>query len=116
MATLTSHTLNSVDGSHAGGIAVELIEIANDGTRKSIFSDNTDEGGRLSRDINSPDDSAIYELVFRTGEYFEALLIPRDGPQISNEVVIRFEMKDPDGSYHIPLMLSPNSYSVWWSS
>lgn len=116
MATLTSHTLNSVDGSHAGGIAVELIEITQDGTRKNIFSDKMDEGGRLSRDINSPDGSAVYELVLKTGDYFEALAIPRDGPQISTEVVIRFEMKDPNGIYHIPLMLSPNSYSVWWSS
>lgn len=116
MATLTSHTLNSVDGTHAGGIAVELIEIAEDGTRTNIFRDKMDEGGRLSKDIISPDDSAVYELVFKTGEYFEALAIPRAAPQTSKEVVIRFEMKDPDGDYHIPLMLSPNSYSVWWSS
>ncbi|KAG1702886.1 Dimethylsulfonioproprionate demethylase DmdA [Nymphon striatum] len=66
MATLTSHTLNSVDGTHAGGIAVELIEIAKDGTRTNIFRDKMDEGGRLSKDIISPDDSAVYELVFKT--------------------------------------------------
>jgi 5-hydroxyisourate hydrolase len=87
-----------------------------DGTRKSIFGEKMDEGGRLSKEISEPDDTAVYELVFKTGDYFKALAIDRNGPQISNEVVIRFEMKDPDGKYHIPLMLSPNSYSVWWSA
>ena len=40
----------------------------------------------------------------------------RRAKQILKEVVIRFAMPDPTGSYHIPLMLAPNSYSVWWSS
>ena len=57
-----------------------------------------------------------YELVFRTGPYFAAQSLPQRTKQIVKEIVIRFSMPDPDASYHIPLMIAPNSYSVWWSS
>ena len=35
--------------------------------------------------------------------------------QIMDQIVIRFSMLNPDGKYHIPVIISPNSYSVWWS-
>jgi 5-hydroxyisourate hydrolase len=52
----------------------------------------------------------------QTGNYFVAQSLPQPTKQIVKEVVIRFSMPDPNGSYHIPLMIAPNSYSVWWSS
>jgi 5-hydroxyisourate hydrolase len=76
MATVSSHTLSSVDGTHAGGIGVALHRLDPSGARVTLFETATDEGGRLSETV--------------------AL--------------------DPDARYHIPLMLAPNSYSVWWSS
>lgn len=62
------------------------------------------------------DAQAEFELVFRTGDYFAAQPMPAAPMQIVREVVIRFSMPDPDGAYHIPLILAPNGYSVWWSS
>ena len=47
MATLSTHTLNSVDGTHAGGISVTLTRIDADGRRTELFRQATDEGGRL---------------------------------------------------------------------
>jgi 5-hydroxyisourate hydrolase len=35
---------------------------------------------------------------------------------IMREIVLRFEMPDPSAQYHMPVILSPNSYSAWWSS
>ena len=31
------------------------------------------------------------------------------------EIVIKFNMKNPKKKYHIPVIIAPNGYSVWWS-
>ncbi len=118
MAIISSHTLNSVDGTHAGGIAVTLVRLDPSGARTTIFNTNTDDGGRLAEtiDVTAEDKASRFELVFQTGAYFSAQPIPVAGMQIMPEIVIRFVISDPDARYHIPLMLAPNSYSVWWSS
>lgn len=118
MAIVTSHTLNSVDGTHAGGIAVTLARIDADGTRTTVFETTTDDGGRLSQDIASEAvrPGAAFEMIFQTGTYFEQMNLPSSGLKTVRDIVIRFEMPDPEARYHIPIMLAPNSYSVWWSS
>lgn len=109
--------LNSVDGTHAGGIAVKLVRIDADRARTTLFDVKTDGGGRLLQEVSARETpcNAAYELILRTGDYFDAMQLPRPGKHISREVVVRFEIPDPDARYHIPLMLAPNSYSVWFS-
>ena len=110
MATLTSHTLNGTDGSHAGAIKVKLIEV--DG--QTIFETEIDNGGRLKQEIEPSkiNPSSIYELTFETGQYW----LERGFEQIMDQVVLRFRMPDPEGTYHMPIIINPNSYSTWWSS
>ncbi|MDE2694227.1 MAG: hydroxyisourate hydrolase [Paracoccaceae bacterium] len=110
MATLTSHTLNGTDGSHAGAIKVKLIEV--DG--QTIFETEIDDGGRLKQEIEPSkiNPSSIYELTFETGQYW----LERGFEQIMDQVVLRFKMPDPEGTYHMPIIINPNSYSTWWSS
>ena len=114
MSLVSSHTLNGVDGTHAGHIPVRLVHIA---SQKIIFETQMDAGGRLSQTIESEkiDVDGPYELVFDTADYWQSRNFPRKGPQIMDQIVIRFSMPDPEGQYHIPVILSPNSYSVWWS-
>ena len=115
MATISSHTLDSMLGTHAGGIEVELLRIDPSGNRVRVFLARTDDGGRLREEVvldaYSPDDQ--FEMVFQTGDYFARQ--QHLGHRIIQEVVIRLQMPNPNGKYHIPLMLAPNSYSVWWS-
>jgi len=115
MAVISSHTLNGVDGTHAGGIRVQVHERI---SGKLLFDSKTDDGGRLLQevDISASGSDATYEMVFETGPYWQARDVPRKTPQIMTDVVVRFQMPDPDARYHIPVILSPNSYSVWWSS
>ncbi len=117
MATVSSHTLDSVNGTHAGAIVVELFRLEPDGARVSVFRTATDAGGRLSEDVplQRADPAARYELVFQTGAYFSAHASADLGGRIVDEIVVRFRMPDPHARYHIPLMLAPNSYAVWWS-
>ena len=90
MATLTSHTLNGTDGSHAGAIKVKLIEV--DG--QTIFEAKMDDGGRLKQEIEPSkiNPSSIYELTFETGQYWSH----RGFDQIMDQIVLRFRMPDPE--------------------
>ena len=118
MATLSTHTLNSVDGTHAGQVGVSLLRVTQDGARWTVFEAKTDAGGRLSQRIAPADvdSTADYELVFQTGAYFATRGLALPGLRLQKEVVVRFCMPDPDAAYHMPLVMAPNGYSVWLSS
>ena len=112
MAIVSSHALNSVDGSHAGGIAVRLINLE---TGKTVFDTKTDEGGRLAQEVARPDPAASYEMIFQAGAYWRGRSPATGEPGIMDEIVVRFAMPDAGGRYHIPLILSPHGYSLWCS-
>ena len=116
MATLSTHTLNSVDGTHAGGIRVVVFRIGPGGVRVQLLDTVTDPGGRFQESVETGGADDRYEMVLHTGAYFAGRGVPVAGLQIHDEVVIRFAMPDPQARYHMPLMLAPNSYSVWFSS
>ena len=110
MANITSHTLDGFSGNHTAGIEVFLIDTK---TGRKVFRSKMDQGGRLSIEIQSEDinPSTIYELVFETGAYWEAIGIRA---RVS-EIVLRFQMENPNGSYHMPIIINPHSYSTWIS-
>ena len=118
MATLSTHTLNSVDGTHAGDVAVCLARLDAQGCRLVLFDRRTDAGGRLTERIDPAriDVEADHELVFQTGAYFAARGLHLPGLRLQHEVVIRFRMPDAQAAYHMPLVMAPNGYSVWLSS
>ena len=115
MATISTHTLNSVDGSHAANVRLSIFRIADDGKREKLITGATDEGGRFVRDIPAAeiDGDAGYELVLQVADYFESKGLTDEAGRNFNEVVMRFQMPDPEGRYHMPFMLAPNAYSVW---
>ena len=47
MATLSSHLLNAVDGTHASGVKVIINQINSSGVKKIFFETKTEDGGRL---------------------------------------------------------------------
>ena len=111
MAIISSHTLNGSDGTHAGGIPVKLTNLK---TGKVCFRAHMDEGGRLSQSIEplSIDPETVYELLFNTGPYW----VKREMPATITQVALRFSMLDQNGTYHMPIILNPNSYSMWSSA
>ena len=50
-----------------------------------------------------------YEMIIDLGNYF------KNTSEIVNEISVKFNMKDPKKKYHMPLIISPNGYSIWWS-
>jgi 5-hydroxyisourate hydrolase len=112
MATISSHTLNGSDGTHAVGIAVTLSRLGKND--EIMFEAIMDNGGRLEQEITPDqiDPDAIYELVFETGPFWNE----RDISGAISQIVLRFSMPDPNGKYHMPVILNPNSYTIWRSS
>ena len=111
MATVSSHILDSVKGTHAAGIRCQLLQLAANGERQVVFDVLADHEGRISETLPIGDDDigCEYELLLHAAEYFNAdtALVP--------VVVIRFIVHDAERRYHMPVMLSPHSYSTWWS-
>ena len=118
MATLSSHTLNGSDGTHAGGVAVALYRINDDQSRTVVFDSHMDAGGRLQQsfELTETDCDCPHELVFQSGDYFLKKGVVQSEALRVEEIVLRFKMPDPDGKYHMPVILNPNSYSTWWSA
>ena len=115
MATLSSHLLNAITGEHAGNVKIILSNLDSK-MSNLILETNTDEGGRLSENVEIElYRSCEFEMVIATEDYFKKNNPDKWKDRIISDVVIRFKMKDDNKKYHIPLIISPNGYSVWWS-
>ena len=110
MATLSSHLLNSVNGTHASGLKIIVYQINSLGSKKIFYETETDEGGRILKDFELSDDDCAceYEMICKTAEYFSE-------KKMVSEITIKFKMEDPKKKYHLPIIISPNGYSIWWS-
>ena len=117
MATISSHVLDSVIGSHAAGIRVQCYKRSSSGEATLLFDKQANEQGRVSESIAMAQDCdpVEVELVFHSRQYFATQPLPDDGYQILDVVVVRLSLPEPDDNYHVPIMLAPHSYSVWWS-
>lgn len=115
MATVSSHILDSISGKSAVGIRSQLFELVNAAERHLVFDINADHEGRIveSVEINDANRGREFELVFHTSDYFSGQSVACDS--MVRSVVIRFAMDDDQKRYHLPVMLSPHSYSIWWS-
>ena len=115
MATVSSHVLDSVIGDHAKGIRIACFALKGSG-REQMFDVIANEEGRIAEGVVFVSAETKYELVFHTAAYFAAQPNMPEARQNIDEVVIRFTISEPDGRTHIPLMLSPHAYSIWWSA
>ena len=110
MATLSSHLLNSVNGKHANNVDIIIYQIKSNGEKTIFFKTKTDSGGRLIKEFKLDDEDckSEFEMVCKTGNYFSE-------KKIISEITVKFNMKDSNKKYHIPIIISPNGYSIWWS-
>ncbi len=116
MTKLTTHVLDVYSGKPGKGILVELFYL-NNSERKKITSIKLNDGGRASSPLVEGDIfvKGKYELVFYIGEYFRNIS-PQNNIPFLDDVVIRFGISDPSQHYHIPLLVSPWSYSTYRGS
>ena len=115
MTKLTTHCLDTFSGKPAKGIKVDIYLISE--KREKINSITLNNNGRSDKPLieGSNFKEGQYELVFFVGDYFKKITdLPK--PPFLNEVVIRFGKSNPQEHYHIPLLVSPWSYSTYRGS
>ena len=115
MATISSHVLDAVVGSHAAGIRVECYLLSGDG-RKLVFDVTANSEGRINMEVGALKPEEQYELVFYAKDYFAKAPLPVQGDPVMTEVVTRLSVTSDHAKYHVPVVLSPHSYTVWWSA
>ena len=113
---LTTHVLDTFNGKPGSGIkgCIYFIEEAN---RKKIKDFTLSEDGRCDTPILENDRFKIgkYEIEFFCGEYFRKFTKLNDIPFL-DDVVIRFGVSDKNAHYHVPLLISPWSYTTYRGS
>jgi 5-hydroxyisourate hydrolase len=100
--SLTTHVLDTARGVPAAGVRIELRR---GGESLATVTTNADGRARLLDETPAGE----YELTFAVGDYFgERAFLDR--------VPVRFSVADPGAHYHVPLLVSPWSYSTYRGS
>ena len=118
MAGLTTHVLDTARGHPAAGMRVERSRLdPSSGERQEIKAVRTNENGRTDAPLLTADElsSGVYELVFGVGEYFDGAPGVTDPPFL-DRVPVCFGVANPSAHYHVPLLVSPWSYSTYRGS
>lgn len=115
MGRLTTHILDTTHGRPAGDVTVRLYHL--DVERELRISKQTNADGRTDAALLEGDTmrTGCYELEFDIGDYFRANNVQLSDPAFLDTVVIRFSVVS-DEHYHVPLLVSPWSYSTYRGS
>ena len=117
MGRLSTHVLDTASGKPAAGLGIRLYALRGD-ERRLLKSTITNADGRTDVPLLTGDEltTGIYELVFGAGDYHRTQGKTLASPPFLGEVVVRFGVADPAAHYHVPLLLSPYSYSTYRGS
>ncbi|ETS62992.1 hypothetical protein PaG_02762 [Moesziomyces aphidis] len=117
---ITCHVLDSTLGKPAAGVRVQLEALSPLNSQFHILATGeTNSDGRCpdlltghnAKDVLVP--KGVYKMIFYTGEYFEKASRATFYPHVE----IFFQLTEsPDPHYHIPLLLSPFSYTTYRGS
>ena len=109
MSTVSTHVLDTVLGKPAAGISIRL-EGLRDGAWIPVSAASTDADGRC-RDLAHDLSDGIYRLTFLIGDYLARMGRNSIYPEVS---IVFTSSGDPH--YHLPLLLSDNSYTTYRGS
>lgn len=114
MGKLSTHVLDTAQGKPGAGVGVELYRIEA-GRRVLLKSASTNRDGRCDAPLLEGDalHAGQYELVFAAGDYFAAQGVKLAEPRFIDRVTIAFGVADASQNYHVPLVLTPWSYSTY---
>lgn len=116
---LTTHVLDTARGCPAADVAIELWMLdlhVDEKTLLKMVTTNAD--GRTDDPLLADEDFKIgvYELIFEVGKYFAIHLDNLPKPFFLDRIPIQFGIANPKAHYHVPLLVSPWSYSTYRGS
>ena len=118
MGHLSTHVLDTMNGCPAAGMQVTL-------QRRQAAGHVTLQSFALNADGRPPQgpllDAATlavghYRLLFEVGAYFRARGVALPEPAFLDRVLVEFGVADAAAHYHVPLLVSPWSYSTYRGS
>jgi 5-hydroxyisourate hydrolase len=118
LAGLTTHVLDIARGRPAQSMRVELYEFDANGARELLVDVATNADGRTDKPLIGATDARVgcFELVFHAGDYFRNQGAKLADPPFLDIVPVRFAVADPAAHYHVPLLVSPWTYSTYRGS
>ncbi|MGO4705748.1 hydroxyisourate hydrolase [Microvirga sp. 2MCAF38] len=117
MGRLSTHILDTSNGRPAKSVRIELFALDGD-KRHAVATEMTNADGRTDAPLmtGATFRTGTFELLFHVGAYFRSLGTPLSDPPFLDVVPIRFSIAEADGHYHVPLLVSPWSYSTYRGS
>ena len=108
MSYVTAHVLDAAAGVPAAGVTVRLARADGSAIAEAVTNDD----GRVP-DLG-PDrlEPGVYQVTFGSGDYFAARRVESFHPEVS----VLFTVAADQAHYHIPLLLSPYSYTTYRGS
>jgi len=117
MTKLTTHVLDVYSGKPGKGIKVDLYYYENDDQKSKINTIVLNNDGRSDKALIEGVDfkEGKYELIFFVGDYFKKITEISKIPFL-DDVVVKFGISNIKEHYHVPLLVSPWSYSTYRGS
>lgn len=117
MGNLSTHVLDTAHGRPAAGMAVTLQRLDSDGAvtlRRLALDADGRAGGPLLAAAEMA--AGCYRLLFEVAPYFRAQGVALPEPPFIDTVQVDFGIADAAAHYHVPLLVSPWSYSTYRGS
>lgn len=116
MGKLSTHILDTARGSPAADVPITLYRVVQLSTPLLVCFSNAD--GRTDKPLLVGADfvAGEYELVFHVAAYFRNAGLMLADPPFLNRIALRFNVGNPENDYHVPLLVSPWSYSTYRGS
>jgi 5-hydroxyisourate hydrolase len=109
--------LDTARGRPAAGVAIELSVADGDGwrvvARATTNADGRTDAPLLAGEAVRP---GRYRLRFAAGDYFRRLGVELPDPPFVDVVALDFGIAEAGGNYHVPLLVSPWSWSTYRGS
>jgi len=117
MTKLTTHVLDIYSGKPGKGIKVDLYYYQNDNQKNKVTTIILNNDGRSDKALIEGVDfkEGKYELIFFVGDYFKKITEISKIPFL-DDVVVKFGISNIKEHYHVPLLVSPWSYSTYRGS
>ena len=117
MTKLTTHVLDVYSGKPGKGIKVDLYYYKNEDQKNKINTIVLNNDGRSDNALIEGVDfkEGKYELIFFVGDYFKKITEISKIPFL-DDVVVKFGISNIKEQYHVPLLVSPWSYSTYRGS
>jgi 5-hydroxyisourate hydrolase len=117
-ARLTTHVLDTAHGRPAAGMRIDLSAIDAEGRVRLLTTATTGADGRPEAPLLAGEGlrAGRYEIAFHVGDYFRNAGAPAAGPPFLDVVPVRFAIGDAGAHYHVPLLVSPWSYTTYRGS